>query len=200
MQTTIEVDRKAVKTDMADLRRSLSTHWDYLFAYANMRLQNEDEAKDIVQDTFLSALEKLDRFEGRCMERTWLVSILKNKIADKYRRRTVLITYDVDNIADEDETSDLCDTEAGYLTAAGTLRYRQVTHDDGVEKKEFDQFLRNYMQGLPALWSSVFMMKHLEDQPTKTICNELNVTASHCWVIMHRIKNNFRQYLEQNWN
>jgi len=196
MEAIMEMERNTT-AHIADPDSWLSKHWDYMFNYAIHRVQNEDLAKDLVQDTFLSALEKLDRFEGRCMERTWLVSILKNKIADVYRRKTITVAYGVDKIA-QDEAYDYSDIECGIATSA--LQHRHITHSDMVEKKEFDRVLKNYMRGLPALWSSVFTMKHLEDQSTKTICNELNVTASHYWVIMHRIKNNFRQYLEQNWN
>lgn len=196
MEAIMETYKKTT-VHAADPGSWLSKHWDYMLSYANLRLQNEDLAKDLVQDTFLSALEKVDRFEGRCLERTWLVSILKNKIADVYRKKTITVAYGIDKIAEED-SYDFSDSECCGTTMA--LQHRHVTYSDVIAEKEFDHILQNYMQGLPELWSSVFTMKHLEDQSTKTICSELNVTASHCWVIMHRIKNNFRQYLEQNWN
>jgi len=42
-------------------------------------------AEDLVQATFIAALENADSFEGRARPTTWLVGILTRKIADHYR-------------------------------------------------------------------------------------------------------------------
>src|ERR1700760_2103312 len=60
---------------------------DYLYSYAFARLDNEEQARDLVQETFLAALEKLDQFKGHSSERTWLTAILKYKVIDVYRKR-----------------------------------------------------------------------------------------------------------------
>ena len=57
-------------------------HADYLYAFAFARISDVERAKDLVQDTFLAGLEKLNRFEGKSSIRTWLTAILKNKIID----------------------------------------------------------------------------------------------------------------------
>jgi RNA polymerase sigma-70 factor (ECF subfamily) len=55
------------------------------------------------------------------------------------------------------------------------------------------------MQKLPALWMSVFTMKHMDDQTTEIICAELKLTAANFWVIIHRTKLNLRACLQKNW-
>jgi len=57
-------------------------HGDYLFRFAVSRVRNEALAEDLVQETFLAALKQLHAFSNRCSMRTWLTSILKNKIFD----------------------------------------------------------------------------------------------------------------------
>jgi RNA polymerase sigma-70 factor (ECF subfamily) len=37
-------------------------------------------AEDLVQDTFLAAFHKIDSFEGKSQPKTWLFSILNNKV------------------------------------------------------------------------------------------------------------------------
>ena len=74
----------------------VAAHADYLYAFAITRVNDEEQAKDLVQETFLAALERISNFEGKASERTWLTAILKNKIADVYRKnswrgRTVLV-------------------------------------------------------------------------------------------------------------
>ena len=61
-------------------------HSDYLYNYAITRIDNDELAKDIVQETFLSGLKAMKNFRGQAAERTWLISILKRKIIDHYRK------------------------------------------------------------------------------------------------------------------
>ena len=61
-------------------------HGDYLFRFALSRLRDPKTAEDLLQETFLAALQSLDRFEGRSTERSWLTGILKHKILDHFRR------------------------------------------------------------------------------------------------------------------
>ena len=58
---------------------------DYLYSYALHRIDDPEQSQDLVQETFLAALEKMKKFEGRSSEKTWLTSILRNKIFDIYR-------------------------------------------------------------------------------------------------------------------
>lgn len=62
---------------------------DYLLSYARRRIAPE-LARDVVQETWAAALAGAARFEGRSAPRTWMVAILKRKIADHYRRRVPL--------------------------------------------------------------------------------------------------------------
>ncbi len=57
-----------------------------LFAFAYRAVRQREEAEDLVQDTWISALKTVPTFEGRSSLRTWLVSILRRRIADRFRR------------------------------------------------------------------------------------------------------------------
>ena len=59
---------------------------DYLFNYAVIRVSDAEIAKDIVQETFLAGLKSAKNFKGEAAERTWLISILKRKVIDHYRK------------------------------------------------------------------------------------------------------------------
>src|ERR1700744_1714788 len=91
----------------------VATHADYLYAYAISRINDEEQAKDVVQETFLAALEKVNSFEGKSSERTWLTAILRNKIVDVYRKKSSgLISPDAVNA--EQEQSDFFDADDGH--------------------------------------------------------------------------------------
>jgi hypothetical protein len=60
----------------ANPQQWVEKYGDYLFNYAIVRVNDSDAAKNLVQETFLSALKALDRFRGESTEQTWLTSIL----------------------------------------------------------------------------------------------------------------------------
>src|SRR4051812_41494552 len=61
---------------------------DYLYTFAFNRTNDEELSRDLVQETFLAALQGMSKFEGRSSESTWLPAILKNKIVDVYRKKS----------------------------------------------------------------------------------------------------------------
>jgi RNA polymerase sigma-70 factor (ECF subfamily) len=58
-----------------------------LYSWAFHKVSDSELAKDIVQDTFLAAAEKIDGFKGDSEPKTLLFSILDHKIIDHYRRK-----------------------------------------------------------------------------------------------------------------
>ena len=86
---TIHKDEAAsIVKNPPDPHRWVDDYADYLYNYAMARLRDEEQARDLVQETFLAALGKLENFEGRSSERTWLTGILKHKIIDVYCKKS----------------------------------------------------------------------------------------------------------------
>jgi RNA polymerase sigma-70 factor (TIGR02943 family) len=176
-----------------------SKYADYLYTYAMTRVNEEEQARDLVQETFLAALEKIDKFEGRSSESTWLTAILKNKIVDVYRKKSSRLAKRTDVLYAEQEQQDFFDAANGHWNPVHMPRLFGVEDQDPILNKEFVRILQACMQKLPALWLAVFTMKHMEDQPTEIICSDLKVTSSNFWVIIHRTKLNLRACLQKNW-
>jgi RNA polymerase sigma-70 factor (TIGR02943 family) len=173
-------------------------HADYLYAYALSRINDEEQAKDLVQDVFLAALQKTNSFEGKSTERTWLTAILKNKIVDVYRKKSSgLKTVDINDATQQQ--NDFFGEDGHWLSPHGPKEFG-IEDKDSIINKEFNLILKKCMEKLPALWMAVFTMKHIDDEQTDTICTELKVTASNFWVIIHRTKLNLRACLQKNWN
>jgi len=49
--------------------------------------KNEEDAKDLLQDTFLRAIEKKDKFDGKHMDR-WLYRMMRNIFYDNVRKKS----------------------------------------------------------------------------------------------------------------
>lgn len=172
---------------------------DYLYNYVITRLNDEYMARDLVQETFLAALEKIEKFEGRSSERTWLTSILKNKVIDVYRKKS----SGWGNISDKAETDlgqiEFFDSQDGHWKAEYQPKAFGMEDYDPMAKKELNHILQKCLKKLPGLWLAVFIMKHMDDLATETICSQLKVSDSNFWVIMHRTKVNLRACLQKNW-
>ncbi|MES2428431.1 MAG: sigma-70 family RNA polymerase sigma factor [Bacteroidota bacterium] len=184
-------------TQLLNPHKWVDNHADYLYAFAMSRLSDEEQARDLVQEVFLAALERSDKFEGKSSERTWLTAILKNKIIDIYRKRSPGLN-NLPVKAAEQEQQDFF-YEDGHWKEEHWPQEFGLNTDDPLHEKEFNKVLQHCMKKLPALWFAVFTMKHMEDESTETICTELKVTSANFWVIIHRAKINLRACLQKTW-
>jgi RNA polymerase sigma-70 factor (ECF subfamily) len=191
--TNINIDNSA------DPRIWVACHADYLYKYALTRINDQELARDLVQETFLAALERLQKFEGKSTERTWLTAILKNKIIDVYRKKASAFVKEPGVAAAEQETDDFFEPDAHNWQPDHRPAEFGIEQTDYLESKEFELILQRCLGKLPSLWLSVFTMKHLDAEATDTICTNLRITPSNFWVIIHRAKLSLRECLQKNW-
>lgn len=72
----------------AALNDLMSRHAEKLFQYLVRSLQNEDDAADLAQETFVRVYQNCARFDTRKKFSTWLYAIASNRVRDRYRWRT----------------------------------------------------------------------------------------------------------------
>ncbi len=172
---------------------------DYLYAYALYKVGKREEAEDLVQDTFLSAYKGRDTYNGTAGEKTWLVSILKNKIIDYYRKPK--IGYSFSTYLDQTEES----FEGSFFDLDNHGRWREKIKDNYFSKaadgfllsKEFQKFLNICLDKMPPKLKAVFISKYLDDEKTENICKEHEITSANYWVIIFRSKTILRTCLEK---
>ena len=70
-------------------------HYSELLKYCLAACQNRETAEDLVQETFLKALQNADTFEdlGPSQRRAWLFRTMKNLFCDRYRRAVLEDRY-----------------------------------------------------------------------------------------------------------
>src|ERR1700709_468785 len=125
-----------IKAQALNPHRWVELHADYMFNYAITRINDEELAKDLVQETFLAALEKVDKFEGKSTERTWLTAILKNKIIDVYRKKSSGLG-NTDEKKAENEQRNFFDEGNGHWNEAHQPRPFGIEDHDPLAGKEF---------------------------------------------------------------
>ncbi|MCW3126186.1 MAG: polymerase subunit sigma-70 [Bacteroidetes bacterium] len=195
----------AEKANTLDPEHWIERYSDYLYSYAFARLRKEEVAQDLVQDTFFSALKAKDTFLQNASEKTWLVSILKRKIIDYYRKKSTQNELSILDkpIEGEDGTMEHFfenTTAAGGHWASSSIPNRWgKTFETSVESDEFFDILKRCLTKLPEKTAAAFVLKNMEGMETEEICKELNISPSNYWVMMHRAKLLLRECLENNW-
>jgi len=167
---------------------------DYLFNYAITRIDNQDLAKDLVQETFFSGIKGKDNFRGQASERTWLISILKRKIIDHYRKinsakgkKEVRMSFFTDG-----------ERKGSWLEECVPQTWGNDAEKE-IENNELKGALERCINSLPEKYRIVFLLKTVQNYETDEICNELDISSSNLWVIIHRARVQLRKCLEDNW-
>jgi RNA polymerase sigma-70 factor (ECF subfamily) len=176
---------------------------DILFSYTMARISRQDIAEDIVQDTFFSALKAKDTFLSNASEKTWLISILKRKIIDHYRKKSTQNELNIfDNNTKDDFMNHFFESEGkheGHWKDNATPKEWKKNFETAVESNEFHEILNKCLGKLPEKWAAVFTMKNMDDLESEEICKELHITPSNYWVLMHRAKLQLRECMEVNY-
>jgi RNA polymerase sigma factor (sigma-70 family) len=175
---------------------------DFLFGHAFFSTNDTQDAEDLVQETFLSAYKSRETFKGDATEKTWLTSILKNKIIDYYRKNAVNAKA-FDSDASESLNYFFCknDNEDSYKTwnPQSVPKTLQLDGLQALEQKELHAFLILCFNLLPIQWRGICKNKLIEHETTEIICKQFNITPSNFWVILHRAKLHLRECLQNKW-
>ena len=175
------------------------THYaDYLLRYAMFRLNDEMLCEDLVQETFFSALKAKDSFKGNSSEKTWLTSILKNKIIDAYRKKNKNVVEGNDELIYQIHFEHVNEENAHWKMDTYPHLW-DTTSMDKMNTKEYYKILHECIQRLSETQISILQEKYFEESPSEKICKDFNISKSNYWVTIHRINLNLRKCLEINW-
>jgi len=165
----------------------LEAHGDYLLRFAISKVSSSQIAEDLVSETVLAAMRGLDRFQGRSTERTWLTSILKNKVADHFRKKNRERSFT--DLGVEEEWQ-----EERLLAAADGAPARNPA--ESFEASELGRALLDSIDTLPDRAAEIFRLRAVEEVSTAEICQRFGISDSNFWVIMHRARAALKGHLE----
>jgi RNA polymerase sigma-70 factor (ECF subfamily) len=195
-------DTKNIKTPdrIAILFAEVESHRGYLLRFALARLRDGGQAEEVVQEALLAALEGVEGFSGQSSLRTWLTSILKFKIIDFQRRviseRAKFSAPPEDDESADAEWSDRMFDETGHWRP----EIREWANPDGaLAQKQFFEVFERCMDKLPGATGRVFFKREVMGIDTDDICKDEGISASNCWVMLHRARLALRECLDRNW-
>ena len=178
---------------------TLGQHRSYLMRYALLQLRDATAAEDVVQETLLAGINGAARFSGHSSVKTWLTGILKHKIVDHVRRQSREVPLN-----QGEEAADRSEAEAvdALFVANGHWQTQPAdwaNPDQALENKKFLDVVEMCARLMPARMARVFAMREVMELSTEEICKELGITATNCWVLLHRARLSLRECLEIKW-
>lgn len=164
-----------------------------MYSWALFKVSNSETAKDLVQDTFLAAAEKISSFQGKSSPKTWLFSILNFKIIDHYRAK---IKMPINN---ESDSLSIFFDENGEWKQEKSPKDWQIEEGHLLDNDEFKTILNLCLKLLPEKWNTCVKLKYLLGKTGKEICEDMEISKNNYWQMIHRAKLNLRECIESKW-
>lgn len=131
-----------------DARRELFERYREVAYQVAFRITGRSaDALDVVQDSFISAFEKLDRFQRESGFKTWLLRIVTNRALDLLRARKVRLAVPLD-----------ADDERGLQLAAADEEHDPHAGAGTLARQELAQRLHQAVEALPPEQRAVFAL------------------------------------------
>jgi RNA polymerase sigma-70 factor (ECF subfamily) len=138
-----------------------------IYRMARNILQNDEDAEDVLQETFLKAFEHLDSFQGQSKFYTWVTRIAVNESLMKLRKRKTDRTVSIDESIETDEESIV--REIAVWDGDPESKYSQAELKDILDKA---------IAGLKPIFRTVFVLRDVEELSTEETAEALGLSVA----------------------
>ena len=151
-----------------DAFSELVKHYDRrVFRMAKQITQNDDDAEDVLQETFLKAYTHLDDFQGNSKFYTWLVRIAVNEALMKLRKRRSDRTVPLDEPIDTGEDE-----------MVREIAVWDENPEESYSREELGEILDQAIQGLKPAYRTVFILRDIEEMSIEETAEALGLSIS----------------------
>jgi RNA polymerase sigma-70 factor (ECF subfamily) len=183
-------------SDSLNPEQWLDNYGDALYRYAFSRVQDNNLAEDLVQETLLAALQAKDKFAQKSSQKTWLIGILKHKVLDYYRNKYKRAEFETgDDVSEE--------LEKLYFGEKDHWQYSPKawsSPETALSNKDFWVVFNECLQGLPSHMADLFLLQEYENLSAEQLCKVFNIqTTNNVWVTLSRARMRLRHCLENRW-
>jgi RNA polymerase sigma-70 factor (ECF subfamily) len=161
----------------------MDRHSERLFCYLVRQLNNETDAADLAQETFVRVYQNRARFRPDQRFSTWLYAIATNQLRDRFRwhKRHQQVSLDAQ-------------TEIGS-SLQDTLRDHRDSPSEQLETSERAEEVRSAVQSLPVELRTPLILSEYEGMSHAEIAEVLNCSAKAIEVRLYRARGQLRKQL-----
>lgn len=171
----------------AAFRRLVELNSANVYSVALKLLGDEQEAEDVLQETFLSAFQAIDRFEGRSQLSTWLYRIAYNGSLMRLRKRKQMTEFSLDQPlgADSEDEQPVSRHLVDWSTAP----------DDQLLTAEAREEMDRAIAELPETLRSTFVLRDIQGLSGAETAEVLGITVQAVKNRLHRARLRLRDRL-----
>jgi len=136
-----------------------------IFRLARNITQSEEDAEDVLQETFLKAYEHLSGFQGQSKFYTWIVRIAVNEALMKLRKRKSDRSVPLDEPVD-----------TGEDTVTREIAVWEENPEQKFSREEMGQILNDAVAGLRPAFRTVFVLRDIEELSTEETAESLGIS------------------------
>jgi len=172
-------------------------HHAGLMRMAMIFVSTRAAAEELVQETWVSVIRGIDRFERRSSLKTWIFAIMTNKAkkrAGKDARTVNLSSFD------EHDIERMFDPDEGRFTARNSWQNPpsawKINPEERVQRNELLEVIARTVETLPPKQKLVFTMRDVQGIDVSDISECLEITDSYQRVLLHRARATIRAAIE----
>lgn len=175
--------------DKKELNQWVEAYSAYLLEEALYLTSNKEDAMDMVQEVFLSLCETTPTFRKEAEPKTWLRTVLRNKVADHYRKQY--------RKPPEVSLNHFFDQKGSWKDSSVLENWGNEPHV--LDNPEFCSTLDNCIEVLPQRWNTAVNLYYIRKKNTQEVCDTLQITTNNFWKILQRCRLQLRECIETNW-
>ena len=174
-----EILQKAQKGDNDAFRFLYDKHWPSVLFVCEKLCKNPEDAKDIMQDTFFKAYQKMHQVQDVEKFKPWLITIATNEYYQQVRKKQVQ-TYEDDEVLEN-----IAEMDESFLP------------EIYVEKKESYKFLIDIIDGLPEKQREAVYLHYYADMTVAEIASSLRCSENSVTNALFKARRNIKIKLEE---
>ncbi len=164
--------------DKKAFRELVNKYSDFAFRLAFRILNTEDDARDMVQESFITVWEKLDTYKTEKKFENWLYRIIVNKCYDQLRKRKITTTK-----------------------GSANWQYENYPENNNperqMENKELGELILALTDKLSKKQKIVFVLSELEGLSQDDIAEATGLTKSSIKSNLHHARKNIKQKIQK---
>ena len=184
------------KLKQEEVEKWFEEHGDGLYRFSLLRVGDQTQAEDLVQETFLAALQSWESYKGQSPLRGWLLGIMKHKIADYFRRegrfKEIKKEYEAEPEIKE-QFGPFC-----WLKGYGPKKWSNDPQEAHLNNR-FLNIVEKCLKKLSGQQREVFVLREIEEYKTKEIEGIMGITGNNIRVTLYRARVLLRSCIEKFW-
>jgi RNA polymerase sigma-70 factor, ECF subfamily len=182
-----ELVERAKSGDLNAFETLTNRHEQRVYSLALRMLGHQQDAEDVTQQTFLSALESLSGFRGEAQFSTWLLRIASHAALKVIRKRKGLSTVSLDEATEPDDQDSIPHPEF--------IADWRDSPEELVRKHEVRSLLNQALDQLDEKHRLVFLLRDVEGMSVKETAEVLGLSEANTKVRLLRARLQLREIL-----